>query len=47
MIPRRNAGLKQKAIDQLYHDAKGIYGAPKIQFLLKQDYHLTVGIKRV
>ncbi|CAM3192522.1 transposase InsO family protein [Leuconostoc rapi] len=36
-----------QAIDQLYHDANGIYGAPKIQFLLKQDYDLTVGIKRV
>lgn len=36
-----------QAIDQLYHDANGIYGAPKIQFLLQQDYDLIVGIKRV
>ncbi|MCH4163767.1 MAG: IS3 family transposase [Lentilactobacillus diolivorans] len=36
-----------EAIEMIYHQSDGIYGAPKIQFLLGRDYQLNIGLKRV
>nr|WP_153385580.1 IS3 family transposase [Companilactobacillus halodurans] len=37
----------EMAIQDIYQASDGIYGAPKIQFLLSRDYDLHVGLKRV